>query len=69
MKQQRWEEAGKESDEKKSEEKESAEKNWEFAKHSFFPMFCGFGKQKIGSLKQRLRNHVAGAEMKNHTDM
>ena len=46
-----------------------ARKGREVAKHCVFPMFCGSGKSKIGSLKRRVRSQPAWWKMSNCTSL
>ena len=39
------------------------------AKHCVFPMFCGSGGSKVGSLKRRVQSQLARARMKNCTPL
>ena len=63
----RWE--GRRSDKRKSGKKEDAgaRKNWKSRKTLFFPIFCGSGERKVGSLMWRERKHLGRWEMKNCT--
>ena len=48
-------------EEKKSQKKEDADarKGRKVAKHCVFPMICGSGSRKVGSLKRRVRSQLA----------
>ena len=45
------------------------EKGRKVAKHCVFPMICGSGGRKVGSLKRRVRSQLARWEMKNCTPL
>ena len=65
MEKQRWEESEKRKSQKK--EDAGARKSRKVAKHcvfQFFPMIWGSGGSKVGSLKRRVRSHLARWEMK-----
>ena len=49
------------SEKRKSQKKEDADagKGRKVAKHCVFPMICGSGGSKVGSLKRRVRSHLA----------
>jgi len=51
------------SEKRKSQKKEDADahKGEKVAKHCLFPLMCDSGKEgrKVGSLKQRVRSHLA----------
>ena len=49
------------SEKRKSQKKEDADarKGREVAKHCVFPMICGSGGSKVGSLKRRVRSQLA----------
>ena len=72
METQRWEESEKRraeerrSEKKKSQKKEDAgaRKGSKVAKHCVFPMICAPEGRKVGSLKRRVRSHLARWEMK-----
>ena len=53
------------SEKRKSQRKEDAgaRKGRKVAKHCVFPMFCGSEGRKVGSLKRRVRSHLARREM------
>ena len=57
------------SEKRKNQKKEDADapKGRKVAKHYVFPMICGSGGSKVGSLKRRVRSHLARWEMKNCT--
>ena len=67
MEKQRWEESEKRreeerrSEKRKSQKKEDAgaRKGSKVAKHCVFPMICGSGGRKVGSLKRWVRSHLA----------
>ena len=67
METQRWEESEKRraeerrSEKKKSQKKEDAgaRKGSKVAKHCVFPMICAPEGRKVGSLKRRVRSHLA----------
>jgi len=69
MEKQRWQESERRraeerrSEKRKSEKKEDAgapkgRKVTKHAKLGVFPMICGSGGRKVGSLKRRVRSHV-----------
>jgi len=49
------------SEKRKSQKKEDAgaRKGRKVAKHGVSPMICGSGCRKVGSLKRRVRSHLA----------
>ena len=62
------------SEKRKSQKKEDADarKGKKVAKHCVFPMICGSEgskSRKVGSLKRRVRSHLARWEMKNCTPL
>ena len=60
------------SEKRKGQKKEDADarKGRKVAKHCIFPMVCGSGEgRKVGSLKRRVRSHLARWEMKNCTPL
>ena len=48
---------------------QAREKIRKVAKHCVFPIFCGSGERKVGSLKRRARKHLGRWEMKNCTPL
>ena len=46
-----------------------ARKGRKVAKHCVFPMICGSGGSKVGSLKRRVRSQLATGAMKNCTPL
>ena len=71
----RWKSRGgknqRREEKKKEDQKEDAgaRKGRKVAKHCVFPMICGSGGRKVGSLKRRVRSHLGRWEMKNCTPL
>ena len=73
----RWEESEKRiakerrSEKRKSQKKEDAgaRKGRKVVKHCVFPMIFGSEGRKVGSLKRRVRSHLARGEMKSCTPL
>ena len=59
------------SEKRKSQKKEDADarKGRKVTKHCVFPMFVAPEGRKVGSLKRRVRSHLARWEMKNYTPL